>query len=66
MARRDSAEVSRARYTGTGSAPAAAVETLAAVALAGSSEVSMALQIDSGKDHYHNRTPVLKIRSEEG
>jgi hypothetical protein len=55
MARRDSADVSLARYTVAGSAPAAAVGTAIAVALAGSSEVSMALQIASGKDHYHNR-----------
>jgi hypothetical protein len=53
MARRDSAEVSRARYTVTGSAPACAVGIAGAVAPVGSSEVSMALQV--GKGHYHNR-----------
>jgi hypothetical protein len=59
MARRDSTEVSRARYTVTGSAPAAAVRTGAAVASVGSSEVSMTLQIAFGKDHYHNRRAPL-------
>jgi hypothetical protein len=56
MARRDSAEVSRARYTVTGSAPAGTVLTAAAVAPTGWSEASMTLQVASGKDHYyHNR-----------
>ena len=61
IARRDSAEVSRARYTVTGSPPADAVGAAAAVAPAGSSEVSMALQIASGKDHYHNQSPSLRV-----
>jgi hypothetical protein len=59
MARRDSAEVSLARYTVTGSELAGAVGTAGAVAPAGLSEVSMALQITSGKDHYHNRSSRL-------
>jgi hypothetical protein len=40
----------------TGSPLAAAVVTAGAVVPARSSEVSMVLQMASGKDHYHNRS----------
>jgi hypothetical protein len=46
---RDSAEVSRAKYTVTGLVPPVAGGTAGVMALVGSSEVSMALQIAFGK-----------------